>query len=101
MSGDLETYFFRVCGLLSHFAKASMVFSASKFMFGAKEVEYAGFLFEADSFQSTDRYLQSIPEFPTPKNFSDIRSLFGLVNEVAYAFTKGTIIAQFRDLLFE
>ena len=43
-SGDLKTAFFRVCGMLSHCAKSGMVFSASKFVFGAKEVEYAGFL---------------------------------------------------------
>ena len=42
-SGDLETAFFRVCNMLSHCAKSGMVFSAKKFVFGAKDVEYAGF----------------------------------------------------------
>ena len=74
--------------MLSHCAKAGMVFSAPKFVFGAKEVEYAGFLVGADSIQPTPKYLQSILDFPTPKNISDIRSWFGLVNQVAYAFAK-------------
>ena len=39
-SGDLKTAFFRVCGMLSHCARSGMVFSAPKFVFGAKEVEY-------------------------------------------------------------
>ena len=76
-----------------------MVFSASKFVFEAKEVEYTGFLVGEDSIQPTPKYLQSILDFPTPKNISDIRSWFGLINQVAYAFAKGTIMAPFRDLL--
>ena len=67
-SGDLETAFFRVCGMLSHCAKSGMVFSAPKFVFGAKEVEYAGFLVGEDSIQPTPKYLQNILSFPTPKN---------------------------------
>merc|ERR1711954_344359 len=98
-SPDVERAFFRVCNMLSHCAKAGMVFSAPKFVFGAKEVEYAGFLVGADSIQPTPKYLQSILDFPTPKNISDIRSWFGLVNQVAYAFAKGTIMAPFRELL--
>ena len=66
-SGDLETAFFRICGMLSHCAKSGMVFSASKFVFGAKEVEYAGFLVGDDTIQPTPKYLQSILNFPTPK----------------------------------
>ena len=85
--------------MLSHCAKSGMVFSASKFVFGAKEVEYAGFLVGEDSIQPTPKYLQNILSFPTPKNISDIRSWFGLVNQVAYAFSKGTIMAPFRELL--
>ena len=98
-SGDMETAFYRVCGILSHCAKAGMVFSAPKFVFGAKEVEYAGFLVGTDSIQPTEKYIQNILDFPTPKNISDVRSWFGLVNQVAYAFSKGTIMAPFRNLL--
>merc|ERR1719186_1160391 len=32
-------------------------------------------------------------------NISDIRSWFGLINQVAYCFSKGTIMAPFRELL--
>ena len=96
---DIEKAFFRVCSILSHCAKSGMVFSAPKFVFAAKEVEYAGFLVGEDSIQPTHKYLQSILDFPTPRNLSDIRSWFGLVNQVAYAFAKGTLMAPFRELL--
>ena len=73
-----------------------MVFSPAKFVFAAKEVEYAGFLLGWDSIQPTPRYIRNILDFPTPKNISDVRSFFGLVNQVAYAFSKGVIMAPFR-----
>ena len=73
-SPNIETAFFRVCNILSHCAKSGMVFSAPKFVFGAREVEYAGFLVGADSIQPTPKYLQSILDFPTARNISDIRS---------------------------
>ena len=37
--------------------------------------------------------------FPTPKNIADIRSWFGLVNQVAYAFSMTARMLPFRDLL--
>ena len=98
-SPDIERAFFRVCNILSHCAKAGMVFSAPKFVFGSKEVEYAGFLVGEDSIQPTPKYIQHILDFPTPQSISDIRSWFGLINQVAYAFSKGTIMAPFRELL--
>merc|ERR1712055_903662 len=50
-SGNMEEAFHRVCGILSHCSKAGMVFSPAKFVFAAKEVEYAGFWVGWDSIQ--------------------------------------------------
>ena len=66
-SGDLKTAFHRVCAMLSHCARSGMVFSAKKFVSGAKEVEYTGFLLREDSIQPTPKYIQSILDFPSPK----------------------------------
>ena len=98
-SGDLEAAFHRVCSMLSHCSKAGMVFSPSKFVFGAQEVEFAGFVVGSDCIRPTPRYLRSIMDFPTPKNLSDVRSWFGLINQVAFTFSKGAVMAPFRDLL--
>ena len=43
--------------------------------------------------------MRSIEEFPTPKNIGDVRSWFGLINQVAFTFSKGAVMAPFRDLL--
>ena len=42
------------------------------------------------------RYLRAITEFPTPTNITDIRSWFGLLNQVEYAFS----MVERRLLLF-
>ena len=57
-SGDLEAAFHRVCSMLSHCSKAGMVFSPSKFVFGAQEVEFAGFVVGSDCIRPTPRYLR-------------------------------------------
>ena len=38
-------------------------------------------------------------DFSTPKNLTDVRSWFGLVNQVTYAFSMTTFMEPFRSLL--
>ena len=45
------------------------------------------------------KVLQSLKVFPTPSNVTDIRSWFGLVNQVTYAFAVANHMRPFRDLL--
>ena len=46
-----------------------------------------------------DKYFRAISGFPTPTNLTDIRSWFGLVNQVAYAFSMAEKMKPFRALL--
>ena len=43
--------------------------------------------------------LSSIRNFPRPVDISGIRAWFGLVVQVAYAFSKTDVMLPFRDLL--
>ena len=45
------------------------------------------------------KLLEAIEKFPTPKSITDIRSWFGLVNQVAYSFARTKPMAPLRDLL--
>ena len=45
------------------------------------------------------RSIEAIKNFPTPKNITDIRSWFGLVNQVSFAFASADRMLPFRDLL--
>jgi len=67
-----------------------------KFTFGA--VDLAGFEITPDSVRPSKKIIQSIIEFPTPKNLTDVRSWFGLVNQVTYTFSMTSLMEPFRSL---
>ena len=71
----------------------------AKFQFAQKSVEFAGFRVNDTSIESLPKYLDAIRDFPTPENISDIRSWFGLVNQVANYAQLRDIVAPFRPYL--
>merc|ERR1719186_2229648 len=76
-----------------------IVFNPEKFEFGKDVVEFAGFELNKTGFKPTLKLLQAISDFPIPKTITDIRAWFGLVEQVAYAFSKTDIMLPFRELL--
>ena len=98
-SDSVEQSFIRICNILAHCSTAGMVFNPTKFYFAKEEIQYAGFIIGKDSIRPTDSYLQAIQEFPSPQNISDMRSWYGLVNQVAYSFCKTPVMDPFRQLL--
>jgi len=60
---------------------------------------FAGFEITADSVRPCKMFVQAIFDLPTPKNITDIRSLLGLVNHVAYAYSVTDRMVPFRQLL--
>ena len=44
-------------------------------------------------------YLEAIQNFPTRRNITDVRSWFGLINQVSYAFAMTDNMLPFRKLL--
>ena len=70
-----------------------------KFRFGKDTVEFAGFEITVDSVRPCRKYLQAIEDFPTPRNITDIRSWFGLVNQVSYTLSMTDKMLPFRELL--
>ena len=47
----------------------------------------------------TRRYILAIETFPTPRNIHNVRSWFGLINQVAYCFAGSKVMDPFRPLL--
>ena len=70
-----------------------------KFRFAQDEVEFAGFDITPTDVKPSRKYLDAISEFPTPLGITDVRTWFGLVNQVAYAFSMASVMQPFRDLL--
>ena len=71
----------------------------STFVFAQDNVEFAGFEITPTRVRPSRKLLESILDFPTPANITDIRSWFGLVNQVAYAFAAAERMLPFRALL--
>lgn len=70
-----------------------------KFDFASNTVEFAGFEITSNDVRPCHQFLRAVTDFPSPKNITDIRSWFGLVNQAAYAFSMATVMAPFRELL--
>ena len=98
-SGNLEESFYRICNILSYGSKSGMLFCPKKFQFAKDEVEYVGFMIGKDGIRPTDKYIEAIKNFPSPTCISEVRSWFGLINQVTYAFAKSDVMAPFRPLL--
>ena len=98
-SYSLEEAFFHAAEWLDLCGRNGICLNPAKFVFAKSTVEFAGFEITATSVRPCPRYLESIRDFPTPKNVTDIRSWFGLVNQVSYAFASAERMQPFRDLL--
>ena len=82
-----------ICG------RHGITLNPDKFVFGQDTVEFAGFEITPSSVRPCARYLDAIRNFPTPTNITDIRSWFGLINQVSYAFAASSRMQPFRQAL--
>ena len=89
---NLEGHWWRTIDLLSTCGAAGIVFNPDKFQFAQMEVDFAGFKVTEDKILPLAKYIEAIRSFPTPTSTTDIRSWFGLINQVAN-------YAQLRDTL--
>ena len=62
-------------------------------------MEFAGFEITLDSIRPCKKLLQAIQDFPIPKNTTDIRSWFRLINQVNYCAPMTEEMKPFRDFL--
>ena len=69
------------------------------FQFGDLIVDFAGFRIGSHSVEPLLKYLDCIRNFPTPTNISDIRSWFGLVNQVSHYAQLRPLMEPFRKFL--
>ena len=96
---DIRESFFQAVEYLDICGHNGVTLNPSKFVFAEDVVEFAGFELTMDSVRPCKKYLAAIREFPTPSNLTDVRSWFGLINQVAYAFASAKKMLPFRNLL--
>jgi hypothetical protein len=71
-----------------------------KFVFGQDEVEYVGYRVNRQGYRADPGKVAAIRDFPTPSNIHELRSFFGLVNQLAEFTTEIACAAEpLRPLL--
>ncbi|XP_057312316.1 uncharacterized protein K02A2.6-like [Hydractinia symbiolongicarpus] len=90
---------FFICRWLDTCGRNGIIQNPSKFKFAHDTVEFAGFEITPTNVRPSSTTLRAITDFPVPKNITDVRSWFGLVNQVSYTFSMADNMAPFRDLL--
>ena len=95
----LEESFFRTCRWLDNCDRHAIVQNPEKFVFGSDAVEFAGCVITPTNIQPSDKHIRAIRDFSTQQNITDIRSLFGLINQVSYCDSLRNHMAPFRKHL--
>ncbi|CAG2222072.1 unnamed protein product [Mytilus edulis] len=96
---SIEESFFQAVQWLDICGRHGITLNPEKFIFGQDIVEFAGFEITSNTVRPCMKYLKAILDFPTPRNITDVRSWFGLVNQVSYAFSMADKMLPFRQLL--
>ena len=95
----IEESFFQAAKWLDLCGKHGITLNPTKFVFAKETVEFAGFEISKSTVRPCPKFFESITNFPTPQNLTDLRSWYGLTNQVAYSFAASEIMAPFRKLL--
>ena len=96
---SLEEHWWRVMEFLEVAGHAGIVLNPSKFQFSQVDADFAGFRITEDTVEPLPKYLEAILNYPTPQNITDIRSWFGLVNQVAHYAKLCDMMEPFRSFL--
>ena len=83
----------KLCG------EKGIVLNLDRFQFCMDTAQFAGLQITSTGIAPSESMLKAIRDFPTPKNITDARSWFGLVNQVAWAYSISPIMLPFRELV--
>jgi len=96
---SIEESFWHTFDYMKLCSDNGIIFNKDKFQFCQSVVEFAGFELFEDGYRPLKKILSAIKEFPIPKCITDVRSWFGIVNQLAYAFAQAPVMEPFRQLL--
>ena len=96
---SVEANFHRVCAYLTHCSRQGITFNEEKFAFGRKEIEFLGFIITEDSVKPSKEMIESIQDFPEPRDLTGVRSWHGLINQVNCFHSDPTLMLPFKTLL--
>jgi hypothetical protein len=86
--------FFQACH------KHGITLNPEKVQWDAKEILFAGFLLTDQGYEPDPKLAKVLSQFPHPKSITDMRSFFGLANQLCnFIDTIAEIMAQLKPLL--
>ena len=95
----IEEQFHRACSFLDKCASNGIILNPGKFQFAQSTLDFLGFTLTPTGVQPTEDFISNILNFPTPANITDVRSWYGAVAQVSYAFATCPTMLPFRHLL--
>ena len=96
---DVEDHWWRVIDFFELAGKSGMVINSEKFQFSQSTIDFAGFRIGTNSVEPLPKFIDAIRDFPAPKNITDVRSWFGLINQVAHYAQLREMMEPFRKFL--
>merc|ERR1712082_3524 len=94
----VEGNFFHTFDYLKLGGDNGITFNKEKFQFCQLEVEFAGFRVMEDGIKPSESLLKDIRDFPEPLTLKEARRWFGLIEQVAWSYSIGDTMDNFRDL---
>jgi len=97
---DLQQHVTHVKQFLQRCADKHIALNLGKCKFCQTEVTFAGFRLSAQGYQVDDSITEAISKFPKPTNRTDLRSFFGLVNQLSSSSSAvASLLTPLRPLL--
>ena len=96
---NIEDAFFQTWDYLHLCATAGIVINDKKFKFYRDTVEFAGLKLTPNGVSPSDHILSAIKNFPKPTDLTNAQSWFGLVNQIAWAYSISPIMEPFCELV--
>ena len=97
---DLDSHIAHVRQFLQRCKERGISLGHDKFQYCQTEVEFAGFHLSQNGYRISEDVTKAIGSFPTPSSRTDLRSFFGLVNQLASSSDSVSIaLAPLRPLL--
>ena len=96
---SIEESFFHTWDYLTLCAENGIVANVKKFQFCEDTVDFAGLTITPTGITPSEKLISAIRDFPTPRDITGARSWFGLVNQVAWAYSLAPIMAPFREMI--
>ena len=96
---DIEKSFRQVAEYLSLVGNNGIILNPDKCTFAPDEVSWVGVKISKETVAPLEDHVIAIRQFPTPKNITDMRSYFALVNQVSPYYAAQQKLLPFRELL--